>query len=273
MASATVALPASTTAPAIHLSFFTRLKNWLKEHLTHVPAAEVQVSSAVNYIVPFVEELDTLLDPAAALVVNPILDKVKTGLAALALTIKDASPAGTANVQSILASLATNATALETAFQVKDASTQARATSILTLISGEVSAIAADFPVPAANSTVAISAGIGNFFKDLDHGLAEAGKGVAEVAVAGAVIAADARPPMPSPDCVWDPNCMNCGDGPHGDPCGVPHAVGFDQQMPCPCSAFVERGWVATGEFVQRPKVIVEHGPVVGHEHPVAGRR
>lgn len=126
------------------ITYFESLGSWLKSHFKKLPAAEVQVSSAVNYIVPFIEELDTLADPAVAVLVNPILDRIKVGLAALATTIKASStPAGQANVQSIVASLAANAGALATAFQVKDPETQKKIASILTLVSGEVSAIQA----------------------------------------------------------------------------------------------------------------------------------
>jgi hypothetical protein len=125
------------------ISFFESITNWLKTHLKKLPAIEVTVSSAVNYMVPFVEELDTLATPEIAPVVNPILDKIKTGLAALAVTITDSSPSGVANVKSILASINTNAASLEAAFQIKDPVTATKLSSIVTLITGEVSAIQA----------------------------------------------------------------------------------------------------------------------------------
>jgi hypothetical protein len=124
------------------LTFFESISSWLKAHFKNLPSEEVQISSAVNYIVPFVEELDDLVDPTLAPIINPIIDKIKTGLAALATTITAAkTPAGTANTQSVLASLVSNATALESAFQVKDAATQTKVTSIVNLISGEFNAI------------------------------------------------------------------------------------------------------------------------------------
>lgn len=131
------------------VTFFETVDGWLKTHFKQLPAQEVQVSSAVNYIVPFVEELDTLADPELAIIVNPILDRIKVGLAALATTIKASkTPTGSANVQSIVSSLAANATALETAFQVKDPASQQKVTSTLQLISGEIQAISAQFATP-----------------------------------------------------------------------------------------------------------------------------
>jgi hypothetical protein len=125
------------------VTFFESIGSWLKAHFKTVPALEVTVSSAVNYLVPFVEELDTLATPEIAPVVNPILDKIKTGLAALAVTITDSSPSGVANVKSVLASIITNASSLEAAFQIKDPATATKLTSIVTLITGEVGAIRA----------------------------------------------------------------------------------------------------------------------------------
>ena len=123
------------------LKFFESLESWLKSHFSKMPAIAVKVSSVVNYVVPFIEELDVLVDPAVAPLVNPILDKLKVGLGALATTISDASPSGTANVKSILASLSSNSAALLSAFQVKDPATKDRATAVINLINGEVSAI------------------------------------------------------------------------------------------------------------------------------------
>jgi len=101
----------------------------------------VQISSAVNYLVPFVEQLDTLVLGPEALLVNPIIDRIKTGLAALAVTITDSSVAGKANVVSILNSVKSNAGSLEAAAQIKDPETQQKLSSIVNLITGEASAI------------------------------------------------------------------------------------------------------------------------------------
>ncbi len=133
------------------LTFFESIGSWLKSHFKNLPSEVVQVSSAANYVVPFIEELDTMVDPELAPVINPILDKIKTGLAALVTTINTAkTPSGTANLKSILASLVSNAASLESAFQVKDAATQQKATGLITLISGEFNAIQTQFAAPPA---------------------------------------------------------------------------------------------------------------------------
>ena len=149
----TPAQPAVETNMNKVVTFFESIGTWLKAHFKNMPSEEVQVSSAVNYVAPFVEELDTLVAPEIAPLINPIIDKIKTGLAALAVTIKAAAtPAGTTNIQSIVASLAANAQLLEAAFQVKDPATQTKVTGIITLISGEFTAIQAQYGTPAASS-------------------------------------------------------------------------------------------------------------------------
>lgn len=133
------------------VTFFERLGSKLKSLFKKLPAAEVQISSTVNYIAPFLEELDTLADPELAPVVNPVIDKIKVGLAALATTITDSSASGKANVVSIAASLSTNATALESAFQVKNPATQEKVTGIIKLVSGEIAAVQAQITALPAN--------------------------------------------------------------------------------------------------------------------------
>ena len=131
------------------LTYFEELGGWLKSHFKKMPSYEVQLSSAVNYLAPFVEELDSLADPQVAVLVNPIIERIKTGLAALAVTIKQSGPSGHVSVNAILTSIAGNATALESTFAVKDQATQQRITAILQLLQGELAAMQAQFaPVP-----------------------------------------------------------------------------------------------------------------------------
>lgn len=124
------------------VTFFEALGSKIKSIFKKAPAIEVQISSVVNYLAPFVEQLDALvLGEGAAALVNPIIDKIKTGLAALAVTITDSSAEGQANVASILNSVKANAGSLEAAAQIKDPATQQKLTAIVNLITGEASAI------------------------------------------------------------------------------------------------------------------------------------
>jgi hypothetical protein len=124
-------------------SFFTDLKNVVVSMWKKAPAAEVTLASGVNYLVPFVEEIDDLAIPTLAPIINPILDKIKVGLSALATTIKQVGPV--ANVQSITASLSSNFQALESAVQIKDPATATRINQIGQLVISETQSIATNF--------------------------------------------------------------------------------------------------------------------------------
>jgi hypothetical protein len=121
-------------------TFFGKLKSAIESMWKKAPAVEVAAASTINYIVPFVEELDTMVTPELAPVINPILDKVKTGFSALAVTIKGVGPA--ANVQTITASIKANLTALVSAAQVKDTALASKIGNVTNLIAAEVDAIA-----------------------------------------------------------------------------------------------------------------------------------
>lgn len=124
-------------------TFFEKVGAWIKARFSKAPAIAVQIASAANYLVPFIESLDALVLPEIAPVVNPILDKIKVGLGALATASTDATAGGQANVKSILGSLTANASALEAAFQVKDPATAEKITAVVQLINGEAGAISA----------------------------------------------------------------------------------------------------------------------------------
>lgn len=129
------------------MSFLTKLKTAIESMWKKAPAAEVALSSGVNFIVPFVEELDELAIPELAPIINPILDKVKTGLSALSVTIKGVGPV--VNVQTITSSITSDLTALEQAVQIKDPATATKINSIAALIGGELSAIVSALPATA----------------------------------------------------------------------------------------------------------------------------
>jgi hypothetical protein len=126
------------------MTFFHKLKAWLEAAFKKAPAMEIVISSAINYCVPFVEQLDVYVAPEVAPIVNPILDKIKTGLAALAITIKGATTSvGTTNATVILSSISSNLNVLLPAMQIKDANTAAEAAGVVKLLQGEFAAIQA----------------------------------------------------------------------------------------------------------------------------------
>jgi hypothetical protein len=149
-------------------SFIISADTWLKDHFKTVPSLEVRVSSALNKLVPYVESIDTEVSlaigqPEVALIVNPILEKIKVGFAAIAVTITDATtPEGSANLGSILASVNANINDLESAAQVKDEASQAKITAAIAVLSADVNGIASSLPAvvpdPVADSVRATSA-------------------------------------------------------------------------------------------------------------------
>jgi hypothetical protein len=146
VAAAVASVETEVPAKAVEsdMSFFSKLKSEIVSMWKKAPAAEVALASGVNFIVPFVEELDTLATPELAPIVNPILDKVKTGLSALSVTIKGVG--STVNVSTIASSITANLSGLEAAVQIKDPATATKINSIATLIAGEISAIVAALP-------------------------------------------------------------------------------------------------------------------------------
>lgn len=128
-------------------TFFKKLGSAIASMWKKAPAEAVAASSAINFVIPFVEELDTLVAPELAPILNPILDKVKTGLSALSVTIKGVGPV--ANVTTIAQSITSNLSALESAAQVKDPATAAKINSVAKLINGEVQAVVATYPTIA----------------------------------------------------------------------------------------------------------------------------
>lgn len=137
-----LSLEVSTPAKAVesNMSFFKKLLAGIESMWKKLPAATVAASSAINYVVPFVESLDEIIVPEFAPVLNPILDKIKVGLTALKVTVQDAGPAPT--VASIVASVNTNLSALVAAAQIKDAALAGKIQAVATLVTGELSAIA-----------------------------------------------------------------------------------------------------------------------------------
>lgn len=124
------------------ITFFEKIGSKLLSMFKKAPSFEVQVSSAINYCAPFVEELDILVDPQLAIVVNPIIDKVKTGLAALAVTIQQSNTStGQINLKSIFSSLKNNLSSLESAAQIKNPENAAKFSQIINLVLAEISAI------------------------------------------------------------------------------------------------------------------------------------
>jgi hypothetical protein len=120
-------------------SFFDRLKAALSSMWKKVPAIAVAVSSAINNLVPVVEELDTIILGPEALILNPILDKVKVGISAMKDTIQSAG--SSANLTSIVGAVQGHLGELVSAAQIKNPELAAKIKAVTDIVSAEVASI------------------------------------------------------------------------------------------------------------------------------------
>jgi hypothetical protein len=120
-------------------SFLSAVKADIVAMWKKAPAEEVALAAAVNAAVPYIEQIDTLVTPEFAPILNPILDKVKVGLSALKSTIQGAG--SQASIPSIVASVNANLVALIPAAQVKDPATATKISEIVGIVSAAVSEI------------------------------------------------------------------------------------------------------------------------------------
>lgn len=121
------------------LSFFTRVRTELKRLFVHAPGWEASAAATLTYLAPMVETVVTLADPAAAPLVNALIERVQSAMAAAAVVIKDAGPSPT--LVTYLNSVNSDLSQVMNATQVKDPATQAKITALVGTITGEVNAI------------------------------------------------------------------------------------------------------------------------------------
>ena len=126
-------------APVVQTSFFKKVELELKKLFVHAPGWEASAAATMTYIAPMVETLVALTDPAAAPVVNGLIAKVQSAMAAATVVIKDAGPTPTLNTY--LNSILANLVQIEDAAQIKDPGTTAKLTALVGTITGEVQAI------------------------------------------------------------------------------------------------------------------------------------
>ena len=120
-------------------SFFERLLAGVESMWHKAPAIEVALASAVNNLVPVVEKLDVIVLGPEALILNPILDKVKVGLSALKDTIQSAG--SNANLNSIVGAVQSHLGELVAAAQVKNTELAAKIKEVTDVVSVEVKGI------------------------------------------------------------------------------------------------------------------------------------
>lgn len=146
-------------------AFFHKLEDEFKILFHRSPDAIIQISSTINYTVPLIEVAASVITPEYAPILNPILEKVRVGFAALSVTIKQSGT--TPNALSIITSITNNLDLLTSAAQVKDPATQQKIVAAVNLVKAEAEQIAsaiqdaqaskAAAPAPAAPAAPVIA--------------------------------------------------------------------------------------------------------------------
>lgn len=124
--------------------FLDKLKAAVVSMWHKAPAIAVWIASAINNLIPVIEQLDEIADPAEAAVINPILDKVKVGLAALKVTIQDAG--SKPNALAIINAISTHLDALLNVAEIKNAATKEKIAGVVGIVKAEVATVGAVLP-------------------------------------------------------------------------------------------------------------------------------
>ena len=125
--------------PVAQLSFFAKVKAELRKLFTHAPGWEASAAATLTYVAPMVETLVALVDPGVAPVVNGLIAKAQSAMAAAAVVIKDAGP--TPTLVTYLRAIQSDLAQVESAAGVKDPATAAKLTAMVGTITGEMEAI------------------------------------------------------------------------------------------------------------------------------------
>ncbi len=126
----------ATTVP---VPFFGRVRTELKKLFTHVPGWEASASATLTYVAPMVEAVVTLADPGAAPLVDALIEKVQSAMAAAAVVIKAAGPAPT--LVTYLNAINGDIAQITSVAGLKDPASITKMTALLDTITGEVNAI------------------------------------------------------------------------------------------------------------------------------------
>ncbi len=135
-------MASAVVVPVVTVSFFGRVKAELKKLFLHAPGWEASAAATLTYVAPMVELAVTLADPAAAPIVNALIEKVQSAMAAAAVVIKAAGP--TPTLVTYLNAINNDIAQVENAAQIKDPATAAKLAALVGTITGEVNAILAE---------------------------------------------------------------------------------------------------------------------------------
>lgn len=136
------------TGSGVQMSFFGRVEAELKKLFTHAPGWEASAAATLTYVAPLVETVVTLVDPAIAPVVNALIAKVQSAMAAAAVVIKAAGPAPT--LVTYLNAVNNDLAQVAGLAGIKDVASAAKLTALVTTITTEVNAILAEITTAKA---------------------------------------------------------------------------------------------------------------------------
>jgi hypothetical protein len=118
---------------------FDDIKSWFDKVFTKAPDWTVTALSAINTVAPEAELLLALVDPAASIIVTPIVTEVQADLGTVANLLKNGA---TATLGTFLTSIKANLSSLLTDSHITDAASVTKATAIVGAITGVVDSIA-----------------------------------------------------------------------------------------------------------------------------------
>lgn len=117
---------------------FEDIEGWFKKVFKSAPSWEVTALSAINTVAPEAELVLALVDPAAAVIVTPIITEVQADLGTVANLLKSGN---TVNLGTFLTAIKTNLSSLLTDGHITDAASVQKATGIVAAIIGVVDSI------------------------------------------------------------------------------------------------------------------------------------
>jgi hypothetical protein len=120
-------------------SVFDDVKDWFGKVFTKAPSWTVAALSSINVVAPEAELVLALVDPAASVIVTPIITEVTADLGTVATMLKNGN---ITNLGTFLTSIKTNLSGLLTAGHITDPASVTKATGIVDAIIGVVDSIA-----------------------------------------------------------------------------------------------------------------------------------
>ncbi len=126
-------------SPEVQESFFSKVKLELKKLFTHAPGWEASAAATLTYVAPLVETIVVLVDAAAAPMVDLLIQKVQSAMAAAAVVVKEAGPAPT--LVTYLNAINGDLAQVAIVAGIKDPTTAQKLTTTVAAITAEVNAI------------------------------------------------------------------------------------------------------------------------------------